>query len=103
MSEEQIARANRLMEHDSKLKWGRALRMVRDRERGLLIIYPISPASTPKSAGTKEPRQLREPLFPAGQRDKMPTVVGIALVFPDSDSFATTEYLVGTAGAYTQS
>jgi len=33
----------------------------------------------------------------------MPTVIGIALVFPDSDSFATTEYLVGTAGAYAQS
>jgi len=73
MTDEQIAKASKLMQHDPKLKWGRALRKSRDKDRGLLIVYPISPASMPKEATGKEPRQKREPLFPPGRRDVMPT------------------------------
>lgn len=97
MSPEQIDFAGRLVARDPRLKWGRALRRARDRERGLLVIYPISPLSTPRP--TRETtRQRREPLFPSDLAATMPTVVGITMVFPDSDSAATTEYLVGTAG-----
>lgn len=103
MTDEQVASATKLMQHDPKLKWGRALRRSRDKDRGLLIVYPISPASMPKEIAGKESRQKREPLFPPNSRDATPTVIGIALVFPDSDSFATTGYWVGTPGVYTQS
>lgn len=103
MTEGQIEFARQLAE-DPKLKWGRALRRARDPDRGLLLIYPISPFSEPKeNASSSEPRQRREPLFRHDLRPQMPTVIGIALVFPDSNSQATTEYLVGTAGAYASS
>jgi len=101
MLPEEIQEAKQLRSRDPKLKYGRALRRARDRTRGLLLIYPISPLSVPKRlpASGKVPRQQREPLFPESTRAKMPPVIGIGVVFPDSDSAATEEYLVGPAGA----
>lgn len=70
----------------------RALRRQRSARQGLLLLYPISPCSQPR-AGT----QSRLPLFDA-PGDNGVTVVGIALVFPVSDSAATIEYVVGSIG-----
>jgi hypothetical protein len=102
MTRGQLNEASRLRSLDPKLKYGRALRRARDPATGLLLIYPISPMSLPKklAASAKTPRQLREPLFREDVRGSMPTVIGIGMVFPDSDSIATDQYFVGPAGAY---
>lgn len=101
MTADQISRASELCALDPKLKWGRALRSARDKARGLLILYPISPASVPKDpVQGRVSSNRREPLFALEDRSVMPTVVGLALVFPESESAATSQYLVGTAGAY---
>ena len=66
---------------------GKALRAERDRGEGLLLLYPISRFSSPRENSEK-----RIPLFENPERDGC-TVVGIALVFPASDSAATIEYM----------
>lgn len=65
---------------------GHALRWQRPRTNGLLLIYPISPAS---KAGPNA--KNRDALFddPVGR----PGVIGIALSFPPSDTGATVEYI----------
>lgn len=73
-------------------RFPRALRRQRSSRQGLLLLYPISPESQPKASA-----QTRLPLFDDPQRDGI-TVIGIALVFPSSDSAATIEYVVGSAG-----
>ena len=70
----------------------RALRRQRSSRQGLLLLYPISPFSRPRAI-----TQTRLPLFDNPARDGM-TVVGIAIVFPASDSAATIEYVVGSVG-----
>jgi len=73
----------------------RALRRQRDRREGLLLLYPISPYSRPRSnEGT------RLPLFDNPERDGV-TVLGVAIVFPVSDSAATVEYVLGSVGGLT--
>jgi hypothetical protein len=71
---------------------GRALRVERDPREGLLLLYPISRFSTPRGNS-----DVRVPLFENPERDGC-TVVGIALVFPASESAATIEYIVGSVG-----
>jgi hypothetical protein len=90
-----IEAANKRLAEEPGLKFGRILRSLRDKETGLLLIYPISPASIPDPI-----RDKRTALFPEGKAASMPTVVGLALVFPDSRSAATSEYYVGTAGPF---
>lgn len=76
-SDEMIAEAKKLKEHES-LKAGDAARMVRSPKEGLLLIYPVSPNVT-VSLGAPPTRSLGESL---GYKD---TFVGLALVFPHSD------------------
>lgn len=89
LSDEQLVAAR--AGADDAGSFPRALRRQRSTREGLLLLYPISPASRPRG-GT----QSREPLFndPATGL----TVVGMALVFPASDSAATIEYVVGSVG-----
>lgn len=77
---------------DSTGSFPRALRRQRDPRQGLLLLYPISPYSRPR-AGI----QSRFPLFDDPDHDGV-TVLGLALVFPVSDSAATIEYVVGSVG-----
>lgn len=86
LTAEQIARAAELA--DTFPTRGHALRWQRPRRDGLLLIYPISPAS---KAGPNA--KNRNPLFddPVGR----PDVIGIALSFPPSDTGATVEYIAG--------
>ena len=73
-----------------------SLRRRRPREEGLLILYPISPLSEPKTgSNTDEPGKQR--LFADPDRDGL-TVIGIAVSLPDSDTAATISYVVGSAG-----
>jgi hypothetical protein len=72
---------------------GQALRAERDRREGLLLIYPISKLSAPRRTGSER----RRPLFDDPERDGC-TVIGVALVFPASDTAATIEYIVGSVG-----
>jgi hypothetical protein len=71
---------------------GSALRSERDPGEALLLLYPISKDSRPRPNSTK-----RIPLFENPEHDGC-TVVGVALVFPQSDSAATIEYIVGSVG-----
>jgi hypothetical protein len=83
------ARAEALADTEQRGRFPRALRRQRSARQGLLLLYPISPESRPRAD-----TQSRLPLFdnPASA----PTVVGIAIVFPASDSAATIEYVVGS-------
>lgn len=90
LSDEQVAAARARV--DQAVSFPRALRGQRSSRQGLLLLYPISPESSPR-AGT----QSRLQLFDDPARDGI-TVVGIAIVFPASDSAATIEYVVGTVG-----
>lgn len=89
---EQIARA--ADQSDTFPTRGHALRWQRPRTNGLLMIYPIGPAS---KAGPNA--KNRNPLFddPVGR----PTVIGIALSFPPSDTGATVEYVAGRPSIHT--
>lgn len=71
---------------------GRTLREQRSRRNGLLVLYPISPYSTPSRRNKN-----RLPLYDSPS-DCVPTVLGIALVFPASESDATIEFVVGSVG-----
>ena len=68
-----------------------ALRKQRGRTQGVLLLYPISPFSRPRN---DEGNRL--PLFTTPENAV--TVLGIALVFPVSESPATIEYVVGSVG-----
>ncbi len=73
-----------------------ALRRQRSPRQGLLLLYPISPNSRPRND-----ESIRLPLFIDPERDGC-TVLGIAIVFPASDSAATVEYVVGSVGSVTR-
>ncbi|MBA2411028.1 MAG: Z1 domain-containing protein [Gammaproteobacteria bacterium] len=77
---------------DNAGSFPRALRRQRNPRHGLLLLYPISPNSRPRSE-----TQSRQPLFDDPGRDGV-SVVGMAMVFPVSDSAATVEYVVGSIG-----
>jgi len=95
LTNEQLAaaRAAALIDTEQRGRFPRALRRQRSKRQGLLLLYPISPNSRPQ-AGAKD----RLPLFEDPLRDGR-TVLGIALVFPRSDSAATIEYVVGSVGS----
>lgn len=94
LTDAQLAAARTAARDDTDLRgrFPRALRRQRSARQGLLLIYPIGPASRPR-AGVQSRLALFED--PANA----PTVIGIALVFPASDSAATIEYVVGSVGA----
>lgn len=76
---------------DSGDQLGRTIRAKRDRDRGLLLIYPISRYSSPDPW-----RAARAPLFVDPESGE--TVIGIAISFPVSESSATVEYITGSVG-----
>jgi hypothetical protein len=90
LTDEQLAAARAGV--DVAGSFPRALRQQRSSRQGLLLLYPISPESRPRT-GT----QSRLPLFDDPARNGF-TVVGIAIVFPVSDSAATIEYIIGSIG-----
>ena len=71
-----------------------ALRSVRDPGEGVLLIYPISRFSGSRT--TFSPNSQREALFTNPEEGA--DVIGVALIFPESESPATVEYVVGTVG-----
>ncbi|MGC7845708.1 Z1 domain-containing protein [Desulforudis sp. 1088] len=93
LTQEQKAEAKSM---EPQVPYLKALRSVRDRREGVLLIYPISRYSgIGRTLGDK-----REPLFSDPEQGE--DVIGIALIFPESDTAATVEYVVGTVGAGTQ-
>lgn len=92
LSVEQILRARERTANGEADSLGEALREERDKREGLLLIYPISRFSRPRSSS-----KTRLPLFDNPERDGC-TVIGVALVFPASKSAATVEYVVGSVG-----
>lgn len=99
LTDEQLAaaRAEAVADADQRGRFPRALRRQRSARQGLLLVYPISPASRPASR-PRAGNQSRLSLFDDPERDGI-TVVGIAIVFPSSDSAATIEYVVGSVGS----
>ena len=65
-----------------------ALISVRSAAQGLLLIYPVSRNSAPEPGMTNRIPLFTDPEFGC-------TVIGVALVFPPSQSHATVEYMVG--------
>lgn len=94
LTDEQLAAARVAAEADPdpRGRFPRALRRQRSSRQGLLLLYAISPESRPR-VGV----QSRLPLFDDPQRNGL-TVVGLAIMFPSSDSAATIEYVVGSVG-----
>ncbi len=89
LTDDQIDRARHLFRQGVFRRLGVALRQERAPDEGLLLIYPISRFS---KAGTDD----RDDLF--DDPDKGCTVVGLALVFPPSQSAAAVTYIAGEAG-----
>lgn len=96
LSPEQVSRALQDYDAEEMPTLGDALRHQRDPGRGLLVIYPISPFSQP---GPNVKDESRMALFPEGA-EGMPTVVGVALSFPPSNTGATVEYVAGAPGQH---
>jgi hypothetical protein len=92
LSDDQLQRARVNTNSGRFSDLGSALRSERDRREGLLLLYPISKLSRPRQNSKK-----RLSLFDDAQRDGC-TVIGLALVFPKSESAATIEYIIGSVG-----
>lgn len=92
LSDDQLAAARDAADPNQRGSFPHELRRQRNLCEGLLLIYPISPNSRPRGR-----TQNRFPLFDEPERDGL-TVIGVALVFPASDSAATIEYVVGSIG-----
>lgn len=67
--------------------YGRVLRVLRPRSRGLLLIYPLVP---PEEAGVRESMPVRK----TGLNRRGDPVVGVALSFPASETVLGVEYRV---------
>jgi len=89
LTNEQLATAR--AEANEEESFPRALRRQRSLREGLLLLYPISPNSSPRG---NEGNRL--PLFDNPVNGC--TVLGVAMSFPVSESAATIEYVVGSAG-----
>jgi hypothetical protein len=76
------------------VRYGDALRSQRDKSEALLLVYPISRLSEPVG----DHARVRRRLFDDPEHHGC-TVIGIALVFPFSDSAATVEYVAGSVAA----
>lgn len=69
-----------------------AMRAARPRHQGLLLLYPISPASTPDKKGS------RAPLYPE-ESARPECVLGFGLSLPHVSDDSATQYVVGTRWA----
>jgi hypothetical protein len=74
-----------------------ALLAQRPPSEGLLLIYPISRYSQPRSGSDTRLALFEHP------DDEGETVIGAALAFPPSDSAATVEYVAGSVAQETES
>jgi hypothetical protein len=80
---------------DGRTLSGSALRRLRDKREGLLLIYPISRYSGRRN-GQAVAVAGRKPIF--ADPEAGVDVIGVALALPPSASAATVEYVVGTVG-----
>lgn len=64
-------------------KAAHATRSLRPKNRGLLLIYPLSPSSIGVSEGTNQQLTLGTGLFGDAKEDT--TIVGLSIVFPESE------------------
>jgi hypothetical protein len=87
LTDEQIMSARQEFAEDEFETIRDALLAQRDAAEGLLLVYPISPASQPRPNSRK-----RVALFDDPATAK--PVIGLALGFPRSESAATVEYVV---------
>jgi hypothetical protein len=72
---------------------GRVLRVLRPKERGLLLIYPLKPpVEITELAATKDRRSRKHELTGLGKGG--PPIIGVALSFPSSDTALGCEYRV---------
>lgn len=78
---DEIAEAREIIAN-GKQKASTAARSVRPKNRGLLLIYPISPSSVGVTEGTNNDMTLGEGVF--GDKTVDDTVVGLSIVFPES-------------------
>lgn len=69
------------------------LRVKRDKDEGVLLLYPISPYSRPRNESSSRQKLYENP-------DEWGTILGICLIFPASDSAATIEYVVGSVNSH---
>jgi Z1 domain len=92
LTDEQVLQARLRYSEGEFEDFGAALRSQRDKIEGLLLIYPISKQSRPRANSRN-----RIPLFEFPDQSGE-TVIGVAVVFPASDSAATIEYVVGSVG-----
>lgn len=92
MTDDQIMRARQQLGEEEYETIREALLAQRDAAEGLLVVYPISPHSQPRTNSRK-----RLPLFE--DSNTAPPVIGLALGFPRSDSAATVDYLVNEPAA----
>lgn len=90
-----LSDAERAEAESKDLSEGRAYRAVRRPQEGLLLIYPISKRSGYEYRRRKS-EALRGPIYadPSHCED----VIGLALVFPESKTAATVEYVVNSVG-----
>ncbi|MBY0001434.1 Z1 domain-containing protein [Priestia aryabhattai] len=79
---------------DEKIKLGEELRKLRSPQQGVLLIYPISKYSGYSSQTDNSDK--REPIFQ--NPDKGVHVIGLAFIFPPSESSVAQEYITGSVG-----
>ena len=97
MTEQELAQAKEIMENsDNKFGWRTSLRMARNPNNGLLLIYPISRFSGFESDASKNRRSL----FDDPKNSLAKDIIGISLSFPKTDKASTIlgQYVVGTVG-----
>ena len=95
LSETQLSHAR----GDRAAASGDALRAVRDRSEGLLLIYPIARTSGWHN-GEEHVAGNRRPIYAGHEHaQEMENIIGIALAMPPSSDAATVEYVVGTVGS----
>jgi hypothetical protein len=98
MSDGQLQQALKYID-EFELSPVNAVRTARTPHRGLLLIYPISPSSVGSETSTGKRSDISLGKSLEIPTDKNTTIVGLSLVFPNSDQDQTSrKYWVGTAG-----
>lgn len=88
----EMARKSTEAEDEQDKHFADLLRVRRDKDEGVLLLYPISPRSTPQNQKSNRKRLYDDP-------DSWGTVLGVCFIFPDSKSAATIEYIVGSVSS----
>jgi hypothetical protein len=95
ISDELIEEAKKDSERDENLSFPVALRSKRNRNQGLLVIYPISAYSEKSSL-----RNLGSQIFRS--QDDICTIIGLSIVFPFTRNEVVSPYFVGKLGSVNQ-